>query len=160
MLGIICHAQVGAWENSYTLAAHSERSVGKVALFSYMKSRILATNGQFPEAVALAREARQLDPESLFMLQNQVLLEVDAGNLAEAERLCREHMQRAPDQLSPFYHYAIICVLQQRWTDAEAAIAEVLKRQAQRPRMTVSQKQGLAELQRRIEEGRNAQSQR
>lgn len=138
-LAALAHTQVGAWRDSVTLAVRSMESVGRVPELLTLQARGLA--GTNPgEAVRLAREAYALAPGHPTARQNLTMMELMAGNDAEAWRLAQLDVAERPESTSALFNFALIGARQGEWERVRWALAEIERLEKVSLRLTARQR--------------------
>jgi len=92
------------------------------------KAEHLAKKGRHDEAVALFRQALEIDPQ-YYEAGNNLALELEAaGRAEEAEQTLRGLTKSAPEHVLAFTNLATLLRQQYRYGDAEGVMREALRR--------------------------------
>lgn len=97
--------------------------------------RLLRSMGRDDEAWTQMKQANTIDPLSLVVLNNIAELQLDRGNLEEAEGICKKMLDLEPNFWAGHHTIAVIFTKQQRYDEAlaEAQKGVELNRRANSP---------------------------
>jgi TolB-like protein/Tfp pilus assembly protein PilF len=82
--------------------------------------RLLRAMGRNDEAWSQMNEANEIDPLSLVVLNNIAEIQIDRGNLEEAEGICKKMLDLEPNFWAGHHTLAVVFLKQQRYDEALA----------------------------------------
>ncbi len=124
VLAAECYSDLRAWSSNSALIERVEGVDPANAAVHRLRSKVLASQGDYQQAAAQLRQAMQQARTSTDDLLQLARLSVELGQLDEAEQLYRRVIAASPRDTSADFGLAAVTIRQQRFAEAQEIYRE------------------------------------